>query len=94
MLSAKQYVVIKLIEDALQANFQEGTENVRSDLRQKYWIIGLRNALRGVKAKCVKCRKQRAGVSQPYMAGLPRERLQERVSSFPLLELIILVSSK
>ena len=82
LLSAKHYVVIKLTEDAHQANFHEGTEYVRSVLRQEYWIIGLRNALRSVKAKCVKCRKQRAGVSQPFMADLPRERLQERVFPF------------
>ena len=82
LLSAKHYVVIKLLEDAHQANFHEGTEYVRSVLRQENWIIGLRNALRSVKAKCVKCRKQRAGVSQPFMADLPRESLQERVSPF------------
>ena len=81
LLSAKHYVVIKLIDNAHRANFQ-GTEYVRIVLRQEYWIIGLRNALRNVKAKCVKCRKQRAGVSQPFMADLPRERLQERVFPF------------
>ena len=40
LLSAKLYVVIKLIEDAHRANFNEGTEYVRSVLRQEYWIIG------------------------------------------------------
>ena len=82
LFSAKRYVVIKLIEDAHRANFHEGTEDVRCVLRQEYWVIGLRNALRSVKAKCVKCRKQRAGVSQIFMADLPQERLQERVSPF------------
>ena len=38
--------------------------------------------MRNVKAKCVKCRKQRAGVSQPFMADLPQERMQERVFPF------------
>ena len=57
LLSAKHYVVIKLIEDAHRANFHEGTEYVRSVLRQEHWIFGLRNALRNVKVKCVKCRK-------------------------------------
>ena len=42
----------------------------------------MRNVLRNVKAKCVKCRKQRAGVSQPLLAVLSRERLQERVFHF------------
>ena len=82
MLSANHFVAIKLIEDAHQAIFHEGIEYVRSVLRQKYWIIGLRNALRNVRAQCVKCRKQRAGMSQPSMADLPQERLQERVFSF------------
>ena len=81
-MSAKHYVVIKLIEDAHRANFHEGTEYVRCVLRQEDWIIGLRNALRNVKAKCVKCRKQRVGVSQSFMADSPRERLQERVFPF------------
>ena len=94
LLSAKHYVVIKLIGDTHQANFHEGTEYVRSVLRQEYWNIGLRNALRSVKAKCVICRKQRAGVPQPFMADLPRERLQERVFSLPTLELNILVRLK
>ena len=39
-LSAKHYAVVKLIEDAHQAIFHEGTEYVRSVLRQEYWIIG------------------------------------------------------
>ena len=66
LLSAKHYVVIKLIEDAHLINFHEGTEYVRSVLRQEFWINGLRNALRSVKANCVKCKKQRAGVSQQF----------------------------
>ena len=39
---AKQPVVRKLVEDALESNFHEGTESVRSLLQQKYLIIGLR----------------------------------------------------
>ena len=35
LLSAKHYVVIKLIEDAHRANFHEGTEYVRSVLRHE-----------------------------------------------------------
>ena len=54
---------MKLIEDAHQANFhEEKTEYVRSVLRQEYWIIGLTNVFKNVKAKCGKWRKQRAGV--------------------------------
>ena len=82
LLSAKHPIVRKLIEDAHENNYHEGAEYVRSILQQNYWIIGLRNALRNVKLKCVKCRKQQVGVVQPFMADLPKERLEERVVPF------------
>ena len=82
LLSAKLPIVRKLNEDAHESNYHEGTEYVRSILQQKYWIIGLRNALRNVKMKCVKCRKQQVGGIQPFMADLPKERLEERIFPF------------
>ena len=82
LLSTKHPIVGKLIEDAHESNYHEGTEYVRSVLQQNYWIIGLRNALRNVKLKCVKCRKQQVGGVQSFMAELPKERLEERVSPF------------
>ena len=71
-----------MIGDAHESNYHEGTEYVRSILQQNYWIIGLRNALRNVKLKCVKCRKQQVGGVQPFMEDLPEERLEERVFPF------------
>ena len=82
LLSAKHPIVRKLIEDAHESNYHEGTEYVRSVLQQSDWIIGLRNSHRNLKLKCVKCRKQQVGGVQPFMADLPRERLEERVFTF------------
>ena len=82
LLSAKLPIVRKLIEDAHEGNYHEGTEYVRSILLQNYWIIGVRTALRNVKLKCVKCRKQQVGGVQFFMADLPIERLEERVFRF------------
>ena len=45
LLTAKHPVVQLLLEKAHQDNLHEGTEHVRNMLQQKYWIIGLRNAL-------------------------------------------------
>ena len=78
LLSDKHPIVRKLIEDAHESNYHEGTKYVRSNLQQNYWISGLRNALRNVKLKCVKCRKQQVGEVQPFMADLPKERLGEK----------------
>ena len=82
LLSAKHPIVRILIEDAHESNYHEGTEYVRSILQQKYWIIGLRNALRNVEMKCVKCRKHQVGGVQPFITDLPKERLEERVFPF------------
>ena len=82
LLSAKHPIVRNLIEDAHEKNHHEGTEYVRSILQQNYCITGLRNALRNVKLKCVKCRKQRIRGVQYFMPDLPRERFEERVFLF------------
>ena len=40
------------------------------------WILGIRDALRSIKNKCVTCRKGRAQTIAPVMADLPKERLE------------------
>ena len=84
LLSAKHPKVRKLIEDedAHANNYHEGTEYLRSVLQQNLWIIGLQNALRNVTLKCVKCRKQQVESVQPFMADLPKKKLEERVFPF------------
>ena len=57
-------------------NFHEGTEYVRNVVQQNYWILGIRNALRSIKAKCVVCRKGNVQTIKPLMADLPEERLE------------------
>ena len=39
------------------------------------WILGIRNALRSIKNKCVTCSKGRAQTIAPVMEDLPEERL-------------------
>ena len=53
----------------------EGTEHVRNIVQQKMWILGIRNALRSIKNKCITCRKGGAQTIAPVMAGLSEERL-------------------
>ena len=49
--------------------------HVRNIFQQKMWILGIRNALRSIKKKCVTCRKGRAQTIATVMADLPEERL-------------------
>ena len=55
---------------------------MRNILQQEFWIIGLRNALRKIKSRCIKCRHRSANPVYPPMADPPRERLDEHVFPF------------
>ena len=69
LLTAKHPVVQFLLEKAHRDNLHEGTEYVRNMLQQKYWIIGLRNALRKIKSRCIKCRHRNANSNSPTDGG-------------------------
>ena len=58
-------------------NYPQGVESMRHGLQQKFWILGLRNALRNIKNCCVPWRKYSAVVQAPIMADLPRERVEK-----------------
>ena len=61
-------------------NQHEGTEHVRNIFQQKMWILGIRNALRSIKNKCVTCTKGRAQTIAPVMADLPEGRLDASIA--------------
>ena len=78
LLHWKHHAVELLLRNEHKANQHEGTEHVRNfvhNVQQKMWILGIRNALRSIKNKCVTCRKGRAQTIAPVMADLPKERL-------------------
>ncbi|KAL0822298.1 hypothetical protein ABMA28_004406 [Loxostege sticticalis] len=51
------------------------TETVINELRQEYWVIGLRNAVRSVVHKCQLCKLLKSPTLQPPMGDLPEARL-------------------
>ena len=75
LLHWKHHAVEIFMRNEHKNNQQEGTEHVRNIVQQKMWILGIRNALRSIKNKCVTCRKSRAQNIAPVMADLPEERL-------------------
>ena len=82
LFTAKHPVVQFLLEKAHRDKLHERTEFVRNILQQEYWIIGLRNALRKIKWRCVKCGHRNANPIHLPMADLPRERPDEHVLPF------------
>ena len=71
----KHHVVELFLQNEHRKSNHEGTEHVRNIVQQKFWILGIRNALRSIKNKCIRCRKGRAQTMTPVMAELPTERL-------------------
>ena len=57
--------------------YHQGVEIMRHGLQQKYWILGLKNALRNIKSRFVPCRIYSAVVQVPIMADLPREKVEK-----------------
>ena len=75
LLHWKHHAVELFLQNEHKNHQHEGTEHVRNIVQQKIWILGIRNALRSIKNKCVTCRKGRAQTITPVMADLPEERL-------------------
>ena len=73
--STKQEMVITMLRDLHLEHNHEGVEYVRSVIQQKFWIIGLKDALSSIKTSCVFFRKIRAQNKTPFMADLLPERL-------------------
>ena len=51
-----------------------GVEQTLNELRQKYWVVRGRTAVKQLLQKCPTCRRLRAQPSPPRMASLPAER--------------------
>ena len=75
LLHWKHHVVELFLRSEHKNSHHEGTEHVRNIVQQEFWILGIRNALRSIKNKCIRCRKGTAQTKAPVMADLPEERL-------------------
>ena len=82
LLSAKHAAVVLMLRQIREDNHHEGTEHVRSLLQQQVWVIGLRNELRSINSKCVKCRKLTVQPVHRHMVDLSKERVEGNVCLF------------
>ncbi|XP_075264725.1 uncharacterized protein LOC142356827 [Convolutriloba macropyga] len=59
----------------------EGVEYIRNEVQKKFWIFGLRSALRAVKHNCVTCQLFTSGKT-PQMSDLPTDGVTNFVRPF------------
>ena len=75
ILNTKHPYTGLLIMDFHVRSRQHGQERVCNELHQRFWIPGLRHAVRSSWSSCQKCKNDRAQPAVPEMAFLPSVRL-------------------
>ncbi|XP_078384767.1 uncharacterized protein LOC144667239 [Oculina patagonica] len=75
VLPYRHHVTDLIIQKCHQDAGHPGQEYVLSNLRQLYWIVKGRSAVRRVLSECFLCRKLGAARGEQLMANLPKERL-------------------
>lgn len=82
MLDASHPFTKLIIQRYHEMCFHGNHETVMNELRQKYYILGLRNTVRTITHQCQWCRLKRGQPSRPDEGGLPLERLDANTTPF------------
>ncbi|XP_017888626.1 uncharacterized protein LOC108630075 [Ceratina calcarata] len=75
ILDAREDFARLLIKDYHERFYHGNHESVINEIRQRFWIVGLRQALKGLAARCIICTIRRGLPAKPKMADLPPGRL-------------------
>jgi hypothetical protein len=59
-----------------------GQERIANELRQSYYVLSLRTAVRSAQNRCQVCKNKRAIPTPPEMGQLPKFRLKEQIRPF------------
>lgn len=71
ILDRKHPAVMEILKEYHRKFYHGSSETVLNELRQKYFIFGLRGALRWLSHRCLVCRVQRGRPHTPFMSTLP-----------------------
>ena len=82
ILDAKHSAVKMLLINYHRRFYHSSRETIVNEIRQKYYIFGLRSALRSITYNCLKCKLERGKPRNPIMASLPEGRVAYRQRPF------------
>ena len=82
ILDPKHHVTKLLIQFYHERSNHHGQEHVLNELRQRFWILDGRAAVRSIRNSCQVCKNQRSKPYQPEMAALPDCRLNYKIRPF------------
>lgn len=77
VLPSTHKIVQSLVIYHHEKNCHAGVQVLLNILRENYWILGGRKALRSIISKCVKCKRQKAKRLETKAGMLPLNRLRE-----------------
>ena len=75
ILPASHQVVCLIISYYHHTSGHSGTEHVLSMIREKFWIVKARAAVRKFLNACFDCRRRQAPIGEQKMANLPKDRI-------------------
>lgn len=79
VLASRHLLVKKLIMDAHVESCHVGTQGLLSLLREKFWILGGRRAIRSVISKCILCKKVKSNPLSSTSPPLPLDRVRDAI---------------
>ncbi|XP_043471849.1 uncharacterized protein LOC122504708 [Leptopilina heterotoma] len=78
-----KHIITRLLVHSYHEKANHGSPNLAiNEMRQRYWIVNLRNALRSVTVKYQVCKIKKGKPTFPIMADLPTARLGYRQRPF------------
>ena len=75
ILPKSHHIVPLIIRQYHNVSGHSGVEYVLSLIREKFWIVGARTAVRRCLNACVHCKRRQAPVGEQKMADLPLDRI-------------------
>lgn len=78
----KEHLILLLVKRYHELVHHTGQETVINNLRQRFWIIGLRQCVRTMINSCQYCKIKRAKPIQPEMSPLPEYRMKSYTRPF------------
>lgn len=82
VLDKKDRYVELLIQHYHERLNHQGLECTINEIRQKYWIFGMKSAMKKIKFTCQWCKVKKIKPNNTLMGQLPRERLTSRIRPF------------
>ncbi|XP_054279172.1 uncharacterized protein LOC128997557 [Macrosteles quadrilineatus] len=76
ILDPKHRLTVLLIQHEHEQAAHQGQETVANNLRQRFWVIRLKRAIKSCWANCKNCQLRRNTPKNPEMAPLPANRLE------------------